>query len=170
MSPKESIIRHFLLNPDTEETALSLANRFNFRPELNDLQRSKAVRDLKRVSRGTRHPKMTYKPTLNKTKDSSYKENLDKGTLEISSVLSDEPRSPQEIIDIRLNNERIDPQAGNAAAHRYLAENGLNGSVQIEGLRVQVTVSDTVTMTLLALVGVGDQVVQTTRQVRVVDE
>ena len=76
----------------------------------------------------------------------------------------------QEIIDIRLNNERIDPQAGSAAAPRYLAENGLIGSVQIEGLRVQVTVSDTVTMTLLALVGVGDQVVQTTRQVRVVDE
>ena len=47
---------------------------------------------------------------------------------------------------------------------------GFDGSVQIEGLRVQVTVSDTVTMTLLALVGVGDQVVQTTRQVRVVDE
>lgn len=107
MSPKELIIRHYLLNPETEETALSIAKRYNFRPELNDLQRAKAVRDLKRVSKGTRHPKMTYKPTLNKTKDSSYKENMDKGTLEVSSVLSDEPRSPQEIIDIHKVDESI---------------------------------------------------------------
>jgi len=107
MSPKELIIRHYLLNPETEETALSIANRFNYRLELNDLQRAKAVRDLKRVSKGTRHPKMVYKPTIKNTKDSSYKENIDKGTLEVSSILSDEPRSPQEIIDIHKVDESI---------------------------------------------------------------
>ena len=107
MTPKESIIRHYLLNPETEDTALSLANRFNFRPELNDLQRAKAVRDLKRVAKGTRHSKVPKVPDLRKTKDSSYKENLDKGTLEISSVMSSEPRSPQEIIDIHKVDESI---------------------------------------------------------------
>jgi len=76
----------------------------------------------------------------------------------------------QEIVDIRLGNERIDPKAGSAAAHRYLAQHELFGSVRIDGLNVEVTVVQNVRMTLLALAGVGDQVVASTREVRVVDE
>jgi hypothetical protein len=76
----------------------------------------------------------------------------------------------QEIVDIRLGNERIDPRAGSAAAHRYLAQHELFGSVRIDGLNVEVTVVQNVRMTLLALAGVGDQVVASTREVRVVDE
>lgn len=76
----------------------------------------------------------------------------------------------QEIIDIRLGNERIDPQAGSAAAHRYLAQHDLVGNVRIDGLSVEVTVVRIVPMTLLSLVGVKDQVVASTREVQVVDE
>ena len=76
----------------------------------------------------------------------------------------------QEIIDIRLGNERIDPQAGSVAAHRYLAQHDLVGSVRIDGLSVEVTVVQNFPMTLLTLAGVGDQVLATTREVRVVDE
>lgn len=76
----------------------------------------------------------------------------------------------QEIIDIRLGTERIDPQAGSAAAHRYLAQHDLVGNVRIDGLSVEVTVVRIVPMTLLSLVGVKDQVVASTREVQVVDE
>ena len=76
----------------------------------------------------------------------------------------------QEIVDIRLGGERIDLQAGSEAAHRYLSVNGLVGSVQIDGVRVEVTVVETVQMTLLALIGVDDRVVASTREVRIVDE
>ena len=76
----------------------------------------------------------------------------------------------QEIIDIRLGDERIDPQSGGEVAHRYLAAHGLVGSVRIDGLRVEVTVVDIVPMTLLAFVGINERTVATTREVRVVDE
>ncbi len=76
----------------------------------------------------------------------------------------------QEIVDIRLGNERIDPRAGSEAAHRYLAAHGLVGTVRIDGLQVEVTIVETVPMTLLKLVGVQQQVVATTRVVQVVDE
>jgi Flp pilus assembly protein TadG len=76
----------------------------------------------------------------------------------------------QEIVDVRLGQERIDPQAGSAAARGYLAAHGLDGTVQIDGLRVRVTVVDTVPMTLLALVGVDERVVATTRVVEMIDE
>ncbi|MEY4600907.1 MAG: hypothetical protein RLZZ201_598, partial [Actinomycetota bacterium] len=46
----------------------------------------------------------------------------------------------------------------------------LVGSVRIDGLSVEVTVVQIFPMTLLTLAGVGDQVLATTREVRVVDE
>ena len=76
----------------------------------------------------------------------------------------------QEIVDVRLGQERIDPQAGSAAARGYLDAHGLDGTVQIDGLRVRVNVVDTVPMTLLALVGVDERVVATTRVVEMIDE
>jgi len=76
----------------------------------------------------------------------------------------------QEVIDIRLDAERIDPHAGNIAARRYLDHHGLIGDVRIAGLRVEVTIVKTVPMTLLKAVGVHQRTVATTREVVVVDE
>lgn len=75
----------------------------------------------------------------------------------------------QEIIDVRLGQERIDPQDGRASALRYLEGHDLEGSVQIDGLRVQVTVVREVRMTLLRLVGIDERVVSTTRVVEMID-
>ena len=75
----------------------------------------------------------------------------------------------QEIIDVRLGQERIDPQEGSASARRYLASHNLEGSVQIDGLRVQVTVVHVVPMTLLRLVGIDHRIVSTTRVVEMID-
>jgi len=76
----------------------------------------------------------------------------------------------QEVIDIRLGDERIDPVAGTAAAHRYLARYELLGHVAIEGLTVRVTLVRTVPMTLLTLIGIGERTITTTREVQVVDQ
>ena len=76
----------------------------------------------------------------------------------------------QEVIDIRLDNERVDPQAGNIAARRYLDRHGLSGQVRIEGLRVTVSIEQSVPMTLLAVVGVSQRTVASTREVEIVDE
>jgi hypothetical protein len=76
----------------------------------------------------------------------------------------------QEVIDIRLSKERIDPQAGRSAAKRYLDQHGLTGHVQVDGLRATVTIEKSVPMTLLSVVGISERVVATVRQVEVVDE
>jgi hypothetical protein len=76
----------------------------------------------------------------------------------------------QEIIDIRVGNERIDPQMGSYAARRYLDRHGLAGHVRIEGLRVEVTIEKTVEMKLLSVVGVRERSVSTTREVVVIDQ
>jgi len=76
----------------------------------------------------------------------------------------------QEVVDIRLNNERIDPYAGNIAARRYLDRYGLSGHVKIEGLRVTVSLEQSVPMTLLGVVGVSQRAVAATRVVEIVDE
>lgn len=75
----------------------------------------------------------------------------------------------QEIVDVRLGNERIDPEAGRAAAMNYLLRHDLVGNVNIVGLRAEVTVSEVVPMTLLSLVGVESRRVSATRVVVMVD-
>jgi hypothetical protein len=75
----------------------------------------------------------------------------------------------QEIVDVRLGAERIDPQSGRLAARRYLDRHDLVGEVEIEGLKVRVSVATVVPMTLLSLVGVGPRSVSATRVVVVVD-
>lgn len=75
----------------------------------------------------------------------------------------------QEIVDVRLGSERIDPDAGRSAARRYLNRHGLSGDVDIAGLKVRVTVAKVVPMTLLSLIGVGPRSVSATRVVVVVD-
>ena len=76
----------------------------------------------------------------------------------------------QEIIDVRLGAERIDPDNGLVSARRYLHQHGLSGDIQIDGLRVRVTLEKEVPMTLLWLVGVSRRNVSTTREVVVVDQ
>jgi hypothetical protein len=76
----------------------------------------------------------------------------------------------QEIVDIRLGRERIDPRAGSEAAHRYLMTHDVVGTVRIDGLQVEVTIVETIPMTLLKLIGIQQHVVATTREVQVVDE
>jgi len=76
----------------------------------------------------------------------------------------------QEIIDVRLGAERIDPEKGTISARQYLQHHGLTGDVDIEGLRVRVTIVKQVPMTLLSLVGVGERTVSTTREVLMVDQ
>lgn len=109
ITSKDLIIQYYQLNPDTDEKAIDIAIRFNYRPDLSAEKRAKAVRDLKRVAKGTRRGCVQQISTEKKTtfKESSYKENLEKGTLEVSSVLSAEPRSPQEIIDLHKVDESI---------------------------------------------------------------
>jgi Flp pilus assembly protein TadG len=93
------------------------------------------------------------------------------GHAEISDHAASAARlAAQEVIDIRLGKERIDPQAGRSAARQYLDQHGLTGHVQVDGLRVTVTIEKSVAMTLLSVVGISERVVATVRQVEVVDE
>jgi hypothetical protein len=75
----------------------------------------------------------------------------------------------QEVIDIRLGAERIDPVAGREAALRYLELHGLGGDVRIAGLQVEVALSRSVPMTLLAYVGISQRRVAVERTVLVID-
>ncbi|NBO06490.1 MAG: hypothetical protein EBV17_05555 [Actinobacteria bacterium] len=75
----------------------------------------------------------------------------------------------QEIIDIRLGAERIDPVAGREAAFRYLELHGLRGDVHIAGLQVEVALSRAVPMTLLTYVGISQRRVAVERTVWVID-
>jgi hypothetical protein len=75
----------------------------------------------------------------------------------------------QEIIDIRLGAERIDPAAGREAALRYLELHGLGGDVRIAGLQVEVALSRSVPMMLLAHVGISQRHVAVERTVWVID-
>ncbi|NCZ68393.1 MAG: hypothetical protein EBY84_07905 [Acidimicrobiia bacterium] len=75
----------------------------------------------------------------------------------------------QEVIDIRLGSERIDPVAGREAALRYLELHGLGGDVRIAGLQVEVALSRAVPMTLLAHVGISQRRVAVERTVWVID-
>ena len=75
----------------------------------------------------------------------------------------------QEVIDIRLGAERIDPVAGREAALRYLELHGLGGDVRIAGLQVEVALSRSVPMTLLANVGISQRRVAVERTVWVIE-
>ena len=75
----------------------------------------------------------------------------------------------QEIIDIRLGAERIDPVAGREAALRYLELHGLGGDVRIAGVQVEVALSRSVPMTLLANVGISQRRVAVERTVWVIE-
>lgn len=76
----------------------------------------------------------------------------------------------QEIVEVRLGTERIDPETGRVVALQYLARHGLKGEVSISGLQAEVSIQREVPMTLLSLIGVDSQTVAATRTVVMVDE
>ena len=77
---RDLIILYYQQNPNTEEKAIDIANRFNYRPELSHEKRAKSVRDLKRVAVGNRMLKQVITPNKPSYRASTYKEKLEKGT------------------------------------------------------------------------------------------
>lgn len=102
MPISKQIIRHYMDNPNTTETAVEVAIRFNFCPELSNELRGKKVRDLKRtaVAKLIREDAYPDNSQSNSDSVSTYNENLEKGTLEVSKLVSEQPRSPEEIVKI----------------------------------------------------------------------
>jgi len=120
------IVEYYRENPNTSLTAFEVAELFNFCPEQHRIYRAKAVRDLKRIAKGSRcntsRSKYTYynnhitkeevKKELEKYvpivhnkkstlyKNSSRREDLKKGELQVEVLMSSEPKSPEEIIAI----------------------------------------------------------------------
>ena len=102
MPISKQIIRHYMDNPNTTETAVEVAIRFNFHPELSNELRGKKVRDLKRTAVAKLVREDAYPDNSQSSSDTmgTYNENLEKGTLEVSKIVSEQPRSPEEIIKI----------------------------------------------------------------------
>lgn len=96
------IVSYYEKNPDTVLSAMEVATKFNYRPELHPTKRAKAVRDLKRVAKGTRVLKSRSKSHVytEPVESSQYHHNIDKEELSVSAVFTEKPRSPQEIIEL----------------------------------------------------------------------
>ena len=69
----------------------------------------------------------------------------------------------QELASVHGGELALDPARAEAAGEAYLAAHGLQGSVSATTERVVVTVSQTVSMTLLHLVGISSKTVTATR-------
>lgn len=69
----------------------------------------------------------------------------------------------QELASVHSGDLALDPVRARAAAESYLSAHGLSGVVTVTSERVSVTVSQSVSMTLLTLVGVSSKVVSATR-------
>ena len=69
----------------------------------------------------------------------------------------------QELASVHGGELALDPARAQAAGEAYLAAHGLQGSVSATAERVVVTVSQTVSMTLLNLVGISTKTVTATR-------
>jgi len=102
MPISKQIIQYYMDNPNTTETAIQVAIRFNYQPECNFELRGKRVRDLKRTAMLKLGGNKPLIPTLIQPTQivGTYDENLDKGTLEVSKLVSEQPRSAEEIIQI----------------------------------------------------------------------
>lgn len=102
----KQIVQYYIDNPNTTETAVEIAIRFNYQPELNNLLRGKRVRDLKRTAmahllkQDSSYQRNLESSVLSNYTLGTYDENLDKGTLEVSKLVSEQPRSAEEIIEI----------------------------------------------------------------------
>ena len=69
----------------------------------------------------------------------------------------------QELASVHGGELALDPARARAAADAYLSAHGLSGVVTVTPEKVIVTVSQTVSMTLLTLVGLSSKVVSATR-------
>ncbi len=76
----------------------------------------------------------------------------------------------QEVLLLRDGRIGLDAAKASAAAHNYLASQGLNGVVSASTAGITVTVSDVVAMTMLGLVGVGSKSVSASRSAQPVNE
>ena len=102
MPISKQIIQYYMDNPNTSESAIEVALRFNYQPELNNELRGKRVRDLKRTAMyklGDNKPLISTAPQPTQILG-TFDENLEKGTLEVSKLVSTQPRSSEEIIEI----------------------------------------------------------------------
>jgi len=95
-STRNLIVEYYRNNPNSEEKAIDIAKKYNFRPELSKDKRAKAVRDLKRVALNTRDTKQT-KPSEDST--TSIHENLEVGSLTINEF-AENPRTSDDIIKL----------------------------------------------------------------------
>jgi hypothetical protein len=69
----------------------------------------------------------------------------------------------QEVASVHGGELALDPGRASAAANSYLSSHGLSGFVTATPEQVTVTVSQTVNMTLLGLVGISTKTVTATR-------
>lgn len=99
---RNKIVQYYMANPNTKESALEIAKKFNFYPESDDISRGKRVRDLKRAAFSKIGKISDYQVNLNLELDTStsYEENLEKGTLTINKLTSSQPRSTEDIIKL----------------------------------------------------------------------
>jgi len=106
MPISKQIVQYYMDNPNTNETAIEVALRFNYHPEERNQLRGKRVRDLKRSAMAKLlKGDPLYMPNPQSEINSNttlgtYDENLEKGTLEVSKLVSKQPRSAEEIIRI----------------------------------------------------------------------
>jgi len=91
MPISKQIVQYYMDNPNTNETAIEVALRFNYHPEERNQLRGKRVRDLKRSAMAKLlKGDPLYMPNPQSEINSNttlgtYDENLEKGTLEVSS-------------------------------------------------------------------------------------
>lgn len=76
----------------------------------------------------------------------------------------------QALTDIRLGVPRIEPRRATQLASAYLASLGARGAVRASDKEICVTVSESRSMTLLALIGVGLKTATSTRCARSIRE
>lgn len=75
----------------------------------------------------------------------------------------------QEITGIRSGAFRVDPARATARAEAYLSAVGASGSVAVDGRSVTVSVTTSIEVNLLGLLGLGRRSVTVTRTVEAVD-
>ena len=101
ITPRDKVVEYYQANPNTTKKAIEIAEMFNFRPELTKEKRSKAVRDIKRLVKGTKYKnrEKISRDSVEYRTQSSIHENLEEGSLTVNE-LTEAPRSSDEIIKI----------------------------------------------------------------------
>ena len=94
------LYQYYIDNPNTSEKAIDLAIRFNYKPELSPVKRSKSARDIKRLALKNINNNLDKSIAKNTSNEkSSIYENLESGELKIDQYF-DSPRTSDEIIEL----------------------------------------------------------------------